>query len=151
MSGSVKNTADTPQSSTVTETTDISVGAFPDAAATTFPLTLSSSQVYSQAGGQTDPFGPFSPSDSNGATYTLPADLAGFTGLGTFSIAGSTLTGETIAGGGGNVIGTLTTTAGVNVTLTYNFTANAPEPGSLLLAGLGVIGLIWTVGRRRKA
>ena len=154
MSGNLTNTADTPQSFTFTETTDLNVGPFPDSLSTTFAPVLSASQIYTNlAGGGTAAFGPASPLDSSqGATYTATADLMGFTGVGTFGVPVSTMTGETVIGGGGNVLASLNTTAGVDVRITYNYTPiQAPEPASCVLAGLGAVGLAWIMRRRRPA
>ncbi len=132
MSGTVTNNGELAQSFSVTETSTLSIGAFPDSALSTFSPVLTGTQSYaSLASGGSAPFGPFSPSDnSQGQTFTSPTDLADFTGLGTFSVNGSRLLPRSTAlssGGMCNETGvsfTGTTVVGAySVTVTYSFLA----------------------------
>ena len=98
---------------------------------------------------------------ASGASVPLALDLAvgpvtatsnnviGFTGPGTFQALVSTMTGFTLAGGGGNIGVSLATTGTPEVKLTYTFaTVSAvPEPSGISLMGAG-LGLIFFVVRR---
>jgi hypothetical protein len=67
-------------------------------------------------------------------------------GGGTFSLNASTLSNLTIIGGGGNVAGLQSTTAGAAARITYTYTA-VPEPGLGTLLVMAAIGV--AAGRRR--
>lgn len=81
-------------------------------------------------------------------------NLTGFTGPGTFQVLASSLTGETISGGGGNISQLLSTSATPLVDITYTFqtaTVSAvPEPGEWALMGLGLSMLGMFVRRRQR-
>jgi len=88
------------------------------------------------------------------ATLAVVGSLAGFLGPGTFNALVSTLTGETVQGGGGNIAFNGSTLATPQIDLTYTFeiagpNGSTPIPGALPLfaTGLGALGLF---GWRRK-
>lgn len=93
----------------------------------------------------------------NPIILTSAADLAPFIGTGDVSFFGSTNVAQTISGGGGNAIASLTTEANLGVTVQYEFELvakpdepiNVPEPASLL--GLLAIGGLGLVTRRRQS
>jgi hypothetical protein len=81
--------------------------------------------------------------------------LAPYTGLGTFDIPISTLSGFNLVGGGGH-IGSLQTTSGTaNAVVTYNYQpqndTGTPEPASMALVGGGLLALGWTAKRLRRS
>lgn len=118
-------------------------------------LSLShSSGIQNYAVGQTRVFGPFNESGSN--TDNLAAILGSLqaAGGGTFGLGCQSLSGLTIAGGGGNINTTQATQAGcgAQISYTYNVTplqTTVPEPGTLALVSLAMAGIGFG-SRRRK-
>ena len=86
---------------------------------------------------------------STTVSYTDSATLAAFIGNGTLhaGVSGSTDGGTT---GGGNINSFIGTNIDTHATVTYTYVSAVPEPASygMLLAGLGVMGLVL---RKRKS
>lgn len=78
--------------------------------------------------------------------YTL-----GCNGTGTFNLTGSTLTSETLTGGGGNInLGIATNaTFEAEIDYTYSITSTTPEPTTMALLGGALLGL-GLIGKRFK-
>jgi len=91
------------------------------------------------------PYGPINASQTVNYTYTAPVDMALFTGTGTVTLPGYTLTLQTIAGGGGNISAVLNTYASASVQVVYEYIP-VPEPGMISLFAVGAFLLL----RRRQ-
>jgi hypothetical protein len=86
-----------------------------------------------------------------GSLGTDTTVLLPYEGAGTFSIAVSTLTGLNVSGGGGQVASNQSTSANGTAMVTYNSQmTGVPEPGTLAMIGLGILGLAF-VSRRLTA
>lgn len=101
------------------------------------------------APGATQSFGPLTDADT--IVMTPLASLFSVSGGGQFSITCESLSGISLTGGGGNVGSTQATTAGCGASIVYDYTPTTnrvPEPASMALVGLGMMGL--AAIRRRK-
>ncbi len=80
-------------------------------------------------------------------------DLANYTGAGTFTLGGSTKTGETFIGGGGNVQAVVDTQAEFSAEIDYTYTtpSGTPEPTTMALMGGALLGLGFLRKRFKKS
>ena len=128
-SGTARNNAANPQTFTMTDDVEVDLT---DASGTTTllaPHLVSTRSFEGLATEQSVVFGPFNPTASASASYTSGADFARFAGgPGSVPLAVTTLSSESIRGGGGNVLATFDTVAGAVVTVVYDYT---PAPVSI--------------------
>jgi len=81
-------------------------------------------------------------------TLTDPGQLALFTGPGTVGLPVFAAAGSFFSTTSGNGIGSIVTYAAVTVQLSYTYAI--PEPSSVALLGLGVVGIVLAGGLRRR-
>jgi hypothetical protein len=135
MSGSVSNRAASTENFKITEGSQLTV-TIPGSLIFLSPSPTALGVTYTLASHTSAGYGPATPSDSVNYTYTAPADLAAFVGVGTFTAPGFTANITQIIGGGGNIDTSISTLATGSVSVQYTYVP-IPEPGSLTLLVLG--------------
>ncbi|HEY2381251.1 MAG TPA: choice-of-anchor E domain-containing protein [Terriglobia bacterium] len=104
---------------------------------------ISKQQSYKLTSGQYASYGAFTDSASTTLAYTV-ADGAAFTsyvGTGNFTLFAQTMTGETITGGGGNILTNTSTLSNISGEVDYVYIVPTPEPPVWLLLLPGLLGL----------
>ncbi len=161
--GTVTNTAAQAQSFTVSTRAQqydgTKSGGSPAVLPSTFqvftPFDLIGSQAYTALAPNTPAaFGPYSADRGPLIVFTSTslADLAQFVGGGAFGYNFNTLILTAVQGGGGNVTTAINTNASASLSVTYEFEGDVaviPEPTTVSLVGLGLLGLAYA--RRRQS
>lgn len=88
---------------------------------------------------------------SSDQTYVASVLLAEFTGVGTITLNVGTFTQTVLSNTGGNTAASQSTFASANGQVIYTFSTGVPEPGSVVLMGIGglVFGAFAIRGRRK--
>jgi cytoskeletal protein RodZ len=152
--GSVTNNAASTETFVAAETSAVT---FTGPDNTSVVSNLGASQTYTNlAAGATAPFGPFLATPGAATTFVPTADFGLFTGTGLLSPLSivSTVSGQSVTGGGGNIVAAFTTQVGATAELVYTYHTNdrnpTPEPGAWASMSIGVLGLMALGLRARK-
>jgi hypothetical protein len=94
--------------------------------------------------------GTINKSGGSSDVYTSPAVLAEFTGPGTIVLPAATYTQSWIAYSGGNSLAAQVTNADLTGSVKYTYIP-VPEPSTILLLGIGTLGLLCCTRRGRKS
>jgi hypothetical protein len=87
---------------------------------------------------------------SPGGGYTAPGTLQIFTGTNSISLPVVATASSTFSTSSGNGFGSSVTEAKATITISYRYALLVPEPSSLVLAGLGCLGLLGVCRQRTR-